>query len=250
MRRIFLLFIMVIMVGAMVFSQAEGNKRYISAQDVVIKDSTGFFAKEIGNLSLGNEVTLIGGEGKWAQIRYGNLSGWISSSSLSARRIVAAGSTATATEIALAGKGFSPDMEVEYRRSGLDYSLVDSMEKMVIPSGELLSFITDGKLEKAKIRFAKAHSACVILASAGYPGSYKTGFVIKEQPRICCDNVDVYHSGTILNKSDGAPITAGGRVLGITAIAPALDLAIETAYNAVSSINFEGMFYRKDIGKY
>ena len=150
MRQLFFLFMMVITTGSLVFSQAEGNKRYISVQNTVLKDSTGFFAKELGSLSLGNEVTLIGEDGKWAQIRSGNQSGWVSSSSLGSRRIVASGSSATATEIALAGKGFSPDMELEYRKSGLDYSLVDSMEKTVIPSGELLNFITEGRLAKGE----------------------------------------------------------------------------------------------------
>jgi len=150
MRRFIFLFTMALLANALVFSQAEANKRFISVQNTVLKDSTGFFAKDLENLSLGDEVTLVQDKGKWVQIRHGNLSGWVSSSSLSARRIVASGSSATATEIALAGKGFSPDMEVEYRKSGLDYSQVDTMEKTVIPSGELLNFINEGKLAKGE----------------------------------------------------------------------------------------------------
>ena len=153
MRWLFFLFMTVMMVlvtGALVFSQEEGAKRYISVQNAVIKESTGFFARGLGSLSLGDEVTLIGAQGKWTQIRSGNLDGWVSSSSLSARRIVVAGLAASATEVAFAGKGFSPDMELEYRKSGLDYSLVDSMEKSAIPSAELLSFITEGRLAKGE----------------------------------------------------------------------------------------------------
>jgi hypothetical protein len=150
MRRLLILFTVLIFTSALVFSQTESNKRYISVQNAVVKNSTGFFAEEIGSVSLGNEVTLLSEDGKWAQIRSGNLNGWVSSSSLSVRRIIAEGSAASATEIAYAGKGFSPNMEVEYRKGGLDYSLVDSMEKMAIPSGELLGFITEGKLAKGE----------------------------------------------------------------------------------------------------
>jgi len=150
MKRIIFLITVVLLTNALAFSQAEGAKRYISVQNAVVKESAGFFARELGNLSLGSEAALIGEEGKWAQIRSENLSGWVSSSSLSARRIVASGAAASATEIAFAGKGFSPDMEVEYRKNGLDYSMVDSMEKTVIPTGELLSFITEGRLAKGE----------------------------------------------------------------------------------------------------
>ena len=150
MKRLIFLLTFGLTLNALAFSQTEGTKRYISVQNMPVKDSTGFFARELGYLSLGSEVALIGEEGKWAQIRSENLSGWVSSSSLSARRIVASGTAASATEIAFAGKGFSQDMEVEYRKGGLDYSMVDSMEKMVIPTGELLSFVTEGRLAKGE----------------------------------------------------------------------------------------------------
>jgi hypothetical protein len=105
---------------------------------------------ELGNLSLGDEVTLISESGKWSRVRSGNLIGWVTSTSLSARRIVASGTSAAATEISLAGKGFSPEMEMEYRKDGLDYSMVDFMEAITIPREELMGFITDGGLARGE----------------------------------------------------------------------------------------------------
>ena len=150
MRRFFLLFTMIFVVGTMIFSQSGENRRYVAVQTVVLKGSTGFFANSLAELPLGTEVTLLGEKGKWAQVRAGNLTGWVTSVSLSSRRIVAAGSSATVSEVALGGKGFSPDMELEYRKNGLDYSYVDSMEKMSIPQDELLSFITAGRLARGE----------------------------------------------------------------------------------------------------
>jgi hypothetical protein len=65
---------------------------------------------------------------------------------LSVRRILASGSGATASELSLAGKGFSPELEAEYRKGGLDYSIVDAMENTVIGKEELFEFISEGRL--------------------------------------------------------------------------------------------------------
>jgi len=148
MRKLLFLSAMTLCSCALLFSQTAGNKRYVAVQITALKDSTGFFAKDLKNLPLGTEVTLIREDGKWTQVRAENLDGWVASSSLSARRVVASGSPVTASEIALAGKGFSPDTEIEYRKNGLDYSMVDSMEKITIPANDLLRFITEGQLAK------------------------------------------------------------------------------------------------------
>ena len=147
MKRFFILLIMAACAGSLLFSQTAGrNTRYVSVQSVPVKDSTGFFAKELGNLPLGTEVTLLRDDGKWSEVRAGNLSGWVASSSLSARRVAASNSAVATTELALAGKGFSPDMEIEYRKNGLDYSKVDTMEKTVISTEDLRQFVTEGRL--------------------------------------------------------------------------------------------------------
>jgi len=142
--------VMMICSGSLVFSQAAGNKRYVAVQTAALKDSTGFFAKELGNFPLGTELTVIREDGKWTEVRAGNLTGWMASSSLSVRRVIASTSNVTASEVALAGKGFSPDVEIEYRKNGLDYTAVNSMENLTIPKEEVLKFINDGRLSKGE----------------------------------------------------------------------------------------------------
>ena len=148
MRRFLLFILTLICICTPVFSQARDTRRYVSVETVVVKESAGFFAGEIGKLSLGDEVTMIRESGKWTEIQMGSKSGWVPTASLSTRRIIASGATISATELALAGKGFSRAMEVEYRKNGLDYSQVDSMEGVSIPPDELLHFITEGRLAR------------------------------------------------------------------------------------------------------
>jgi len=148
MRKFSLLAVMALLISPLLFSQTGRTTRYVAVQAAALKDSTGFFAKELGQLPLGTEVTVIQDEGKWMQVKAGNLNGWVASSSLSARRVTSSNANVAATELALAGKGFSPDMEIEYRKGGLDYSTVDSMEKSSIPANDLLQFINEGHLSK------------------------------------------------------------------------------------------------------
>jgi len=151
--RYLLLIVMVFCVGVHIFSQTN-NKRYVAVQTAALKSSTGFFAGTIGKLSLGDEVTVIRQSGKWTQVSSensaGNLSGWVASSSLSVRPIISSGRGVAASEVALAGKGFSKDMETEYRKDGLNYSMVDFMEQLTITQNELESFITEGRLARGE----------------------------------------------------------------------------------------------------
>ena len=99
-------------------------------------------------------------------------------------------------------------------------------------------------LAQTEVLFSESAAACVILASGGYPESYPTGFEIS-----IADTMDsmIFHAGT---KCQGDKlVTAGGRVLAVTAVADSLETALEKAYVSVKEINFTGMFYRKDIGK-
>jgi uncharacterized protein YgiM (DUF1202 family) len=150
MKRFFIILTITLCVSPLLFSQASRTTRYVAVQTTPLKEAAGFFAKELGNLSLGNEVTVVREDGKWTQVRAGNVSGWVASASLSARRVVASNANVSASEVALAGKGFSPDMEIEYRKNGLDYSEVDRMENVVIPAGDLLQFINEGRLSKGE----------------------------------------------------------------------------------------------------
>jgi hypothetical protein len=149
MQRFLLLTLLFLCLGSFAFSQA-GGRRYVAVKTAALKASNSQLSKEVGNLSLGDEVTLVSDDGKWAQIRAGNLSGWVQSSSLSARRVVASGSAASVSEVALAGKGFSPDVEIEYRKNGLDFSMVDFMERIVVKADELERFVTEGRLARGQ----------------------------------------------------------------------------------------------------
>jgi uncharacterized protein YgiM (DUF1202 family) len=149
MRRVFLLAVLLTFSAFFAFSQSGGT-RYVAVDNLAVKDATGFFGRDLGTLSLGGTVTVVREDGKWVRVRAGNLEGWVASSGLSTRRVVAAGSSVTSSEVAMAGKGFSPEVEREYRRNGLDYSAVDTMERIVIPSAELLQFINDGRLARGQ----------------------------------------------------------------------------------------------------
>jgi uncharacterized protein YgiM (DUF1202 family) len=148
MKRI--LFIVVLcLAAAAVFGQRKGDTMYVAVRSVPLKSGTGFFAKTVGNLEYGAQVTVLAVNGKWAQLRSGSLTGWTASANLSAKRIVAQGNnrSASASEMAMAGKGFSEEVEKEYRTGkDLNYSAVDILETVTVPDGDLLSFIEEGHL--------------------------------------------------------------------------------------------------------
>jgi phosphoribosylamine--glycine ligase len=90
-------------------------------------------------------------------------------------------------------------------------------------------------------------AVCVVLAAGGYPERYATGHPIAGLDRAAArPDVLVFHAGTA--RRDGRLVTAGGRVLGVTALAAGLPQAVERAYAAVAEIGFEGMHFRRDIG--
>ena len=112
---------------------------------------------------------------------------------------------------------------------------------------EALEACVDGRLCDTELRWAPGASACVIASSQGYPGAYKTGLPISGFNLAShVPGVQIFHSGT--TQADGKIVTAGGRVLGVTAAAPSLDEALGRAYQAIADIRFEGMYYRRDIG--
>lgn len=113
---------------------------------------------------------------------------------------------------------------------------------------DIMNAVIDERLEAIDIEWSKDASACVVMASGGYPLAYNKGIEISgldDNGQV--DGAIVYHAGTIFK--DGKFLTNGGRVLGITATAPTLDEALDKAYSAVKSINFDGAHYRTDIGK-
>ena len=128
------------------------------------------------------------------------------------------------------------DPESQVILPALDADLVDLIEAAVegaLPSG--------GQEQKGA-------AVCVVMASGGYPGEYRTGKVIGglEESGKRSDAI-VFHAGT--KRNDEGIVTAGGRVLGVTGLGETLPAAIDAAYAAVSEISFEGAHYRRDIGR-
>lgn len=114
---------------------------------------------------------------------------------------------------------------------------------------DICEAVIDGKLSDLDIEWEDGAAACVVMASGGYPESYKKGiemFGMDENGQV--DGAVVYHAGTVLK--DGKFYTNGGRVLGVTAKASTLEEALEKAYSAVEKIKFDSVHYRKDIGRY
>ncbi len=109
---------------------------------------------------------------------------------------------------------------------------------------EIMMACTNGTLDKTEVKFSNGAACCVIMASGGYPKSYKSGFEIKAEDDM---TADIYYAGA--KELDGKLVTAGGRVLGVTAVEKDLASAISKAYENVKKVNFEGAHYRKDIGK-
>ncbi|MGH9535659.1 MAG: phosphoribosylamine--glycine ligase [Terriglobales bacterium] len=106
----------------------------------------------------------------------------------------------------------------------------------------------EGRLRQDCVRWSPEPAACVVLASGGYPGSFTSALPILGLEVASRDpQVTVFHAGTALRQQHW--VTRGGRVLGVTARADTLSEAIERAYAGVEPIRFEGMQYRRDIGR-
>ena len=112
---------------------------------------------------------------------------------------------------------------------------------------DICEAILSETLDQTEIKWKNGSAACVVLASKGYPAKAETGDVISGLENVSGEAV-VFHAGTGKNEN-GDFITAGGRVLGVTAVAENLETALEKAYSAVREINWNGMQFRKDIGK-
>ena len=111
----------------------------------------------------------------------------------------------------------------------------------------VMQAVHDETLSALPVEFSDEAAACVIIASGGYPKSYKKGCVMDFGKAEELPDVTVYHAGTALK--DGTLVTSGGRVLGVTATGKDLETALQKAYAAVEEIHFDGAFYRKDIGQ-
>ena len=125
------------------------------------------------------------------------------------------------------------DPETQVVLPRLETDLVDIMEACI-----------DERLSDIDIKWSDNAAVCVVLASGGYPVKYKSGYEISGLDSV--KDAYIFHAGTKME--NGKFLTAGGRVLGITAVAENLDAAIEKAYKNVSKVSFTDVHYRKDIG--
>ncbi|CAN5159080.1 phosphoribosylamine--glycine ligase [soil metagenome] len=113
---------------------------------------------------------------------------------------------------------------------------------------EICEAMLDGKLADLEIKWRPGSSACVVLAAGGYPAKPVVGDVIRGLEQAAAfDNVKIFHAGSSMSPS-GEPLTAGGRVLGVTAVGADLNAALSSAYKAVSYVRWPGMQFRRDIG--
>jgi len=118
----------------------------------------------------------------------------------------------------------------------LESDLVDALEACI-----------DGKLAETKLHWGAGASACVVASSAGYPGSYKTGLPVSGLTNAAMvPGVQVFHSGTA--KLGNQLVTSGGRVLCVAATGDSLQEALRRAYQALAEVQFEGIYFRNDIG--
>jgi phosphoribosylamine--glycine ligase len=121
------------------------------------------------------------------------------------------------------------------------------MHRMASDFAPALLAAAEGRLGSAKLEWRAGPSVCVVLASGGYPGTYRTGQPITGLDAAEALGATVFHAGT--RQGPHGIETAGGRVLGVTAGADDLETAIGRAYRAAREIRFEGMHYRGDIGR-
>lgn len=122
-------------------------------------------------------------------------------------------------------------------------AILPRMKSDLLP---LLEATIDGKIDNCTIEWEERAAATVVLASGGYPGKYETGRPVsglEEATKL--NDVQVFHAGT--RSANGEIVTAGGRVLAVTALGSTIEAARARAYEAVSAIHFEGCHYRRDI---
>ena len=110
----------------------------------------------------------------------------------------------------------------------------------------IMRAVREGRLAETDIHWKKESAACIVLASGGYPEKYESGKLISGLEDAEAAGATVYHAGT--KKTDAGYVTAGGRVLGVTALGDTLADAVHSAYAAAEKIHFEGAHMRRDIG--
>ncbi|MGD9878068.1 phosphoribosylamine--glycine ligase [Desulfococcus sp.] len=123
--------------------------------------------------------------------------------------------------------------------------LLMRMKSDIVP---VMEAVIDGRLDKCRLDIEDRATVCVVMASGGYPGSYKKGLPISGLDGVRrMRDVFVFHAGTAIDEK-GAVATAGGRVLGVTALGDTVKDAVAKAYKAAGKISWKDVHFRKDIG--
>lgn len=133
---------------------------------------------------------------------------------------------------------------VEYNARFGDPETQVVLPRLKTDLADVFNAVIDGTLDKLSVEWYDNCAVCVVLASGGYPLKYEKGLEISIGE--IDKDITLYHAGTKIE--NGKLVTAGGRVIGVTAVADSIDKARELAYKAVDKVQFEGKHFRKDIG--
>jgi uncharacterized protein YgiM (DUF1202 family) len=146
-----LVFLIFAWAAAALEAQSMGSTMYVTVKSADLRTSPRFFSDVRGAIPKGTAVTVLRPGDNWVEVASSEnkaLRGWLPASALSSRRVVSSAREASAEEVAMAGKGFSAEVEEIYKSSlNADYSAVDAMEELTVSGGELYSFLSGGRLE-------------------------------------------------------------------------------------------------------
>jgi len=149
--------------------------------------------------------------------------------------------------LAASGSAYEGPQVVEYNARFGDPETQVLMPLLKSDLVDIMLRCVEGRLAGAEIEWREENCACVVIASGGYPGEYRTGLVVTEDVPGPTGATMAFHAGTALN-ADRQVVTTGGRVMSITARALTLERALAKVYDRVRAIHFEGVYYRRDIG--
>ena len=152
MKKVLIVFCLVLFITGLAAAQIRaGGTLYVSVKEIELKSGTGFFANTKGTINYGDTVSVIRVDGRFVEVRSAansSLTGWTATANLSTRQVIAGtSSTATAKEVALAGKGFNAEVESSYKEhQNLNYSDVDKVESITVDEAALKRFLEEGRL--------------------------------------------------------------------------------------------------------
>jgi uncharacterized protein YraI len=151
-KQIAVAMIMAIVMASAVMTASAATTMSVQVKDAPVRATPSFVGKVVGTLAYGDQVEIQQTQGAWSKVARAGVSGWMHTSALSSKKIVlAAGQeqakvAASGDELALAGKGFNSDVEAQFKSAhkDIDFTWINRMEKINIPSSEMQAFLKDG----------------------------------------------------------------------------------------------------------